>query len=130
MNLKEEIKRRIEVQQAWLDGETIECLHCLKRPCSWRRIGSPEFDWKIFDYRVKTKVYVKPEDLEVGKTYLDESNELIVDGIGGKITILCKDGFHFGVRVVTIKGTCPRRCFVNTRRIGFLKLLEVQEDGQ
>ena len=81
---REELKRRTEIQQAYLDGETIECGKRIFDSGhdygvdKWETIELPIFNWEKFDYRVKPKVYVKPEDLEVGKTYIDEFDGEII----------------------------------------------------
>lgn len=49
---KEEIQRRVEVMQAWLDGKTIE-VH--KLGVGWGQLSfpaSPAFDWERCNYRI------------------------------------------------------------------------------
>lgn len=130
MNFKDEIKRRTEIQQAWLDGETIEGGQRVfdsghdYGAHGWRRIGTPEFEWKMFDYRVKPKVYVKPEDLEVGKTYLDET-----DGETMKVLEESSDIDRFWCRTVSEDEEVSYiLCSLHGIEFSESKFIEVQED--
>lgn len=58
---KTELKRRIEVMQAFLDGKKIQCYNPKNPDPGWYCVSTPVWDWHFFDYRVapeKLTVYV------------------------------------------------------------------------
>jgi SRSO17 transposase len=58
---KEEIRERIRIQQAWLDGEVIQ--HKYPNDVGWRDIASPSSNADMSAYRIK------PKHREVWVTY-------------------------------------------------------------
>jgi hypothetical protein len=50
-------REKIEVMQAFLDGETIEVL-CFKE---WTKAGTPIWDWKNQKYRVRPEIEIGQE---------------------------------------------------------------------
>ena len=52
---KEEVQRRIEVMQAWVDGEEIQVADVnTKSGWGW---CDPTFDWEANDYRIKPEPF-------------------------------------------------------------------------
>lgn len=50
---REELKRRIEVMQACLDGRPIEVRSRYRYGSNWYVAMDPNWDWTSFDYRIK-----------------------------------------------------------------------------
>lgn len=58
---KDDVKYKIEVMQAYAEGKEIEFtkkIHYLEN--DWRKCISPNFNWEVFNYRVKPEVIEKP----------------------------------------------------------------------
>lgn len=61
----EEIRRRIKLMQAYLEGETIEVKGLDYDPDKWFPISTTKFDnWYDYAYRVKPKEAPKPDTID------------------------------------------------------------------
>ena len=56
---REETKKRIEVMQAYINGEKIEYRNIATKS-GWRSVGIPCWDWFNYEYRVKPEPKVRP----------------------------------------------------------------------
>lgn len=80
-------KQKIEVMQAWLDGETIQISSNEHGTGIWYDISSnpsdPGWDWKLFNYRIKPKEVKKPsinwDQMKIKPGESDQYREKIIN---------------------------------------------------
>lgn len=82
---REELKRCMAIQQAWLDGEEIEARY-REGPSGWAGVENPNFCWRANDYRVKPKA--------LNEAAGDHSRDMAEGKFGG-----IKDGSTFSFKV-------------------------------
>lgn len=70
---KEELKRRIEVMQAFYDGEEIEIKNIIINDFDnkWEDVYDPAFYWSDYDYRIKPKQEYVPFTFEDREIFID-----------------------------------------------------------
>lgn len=62
---RDEVARRVEIMQAWLDGKQIEVLNDSTSQ-EWLPIDNPSWSWNAWDYRIKpTSVNYATEIAEI-----------------------------------------------------------------
>lgn len=73
---KTQTAAKIDVMQAFLDGEQIEC-QFKDEPGEWYPIDAPKWDWDGVNYRVK-KTQIAAADCVVGEKYIYGANTVLV----------------------------------------------------
>lgn len=61
----EEVRRRVEIIQAYLDGQPIEIKGLVHDPSKWCPVGGTKFDnWIDYDYRIKPAEPMVPDTID------------------------------------------------------------------
>ena len=79
------LRERTEIQQAYLDGESIESR--IAKCITWMiPSGEPKFNWNTHDYRIK------PKPMEIWVNFYPEKNMVIHDNLDSSKKGLNKHG--------------------------------------